>query len=277
VPPPWRRRGAVLAPVIRDERTAVVVSVDPVAAASCGDRGAAVRAVHRGGSDLAPRGRGAAGRTSATTAGRSSSPDASWGTVSGSGSSSSATPQPSTAQMTSSSPSLTVFGWPDRLQRPQPAGTHGPGASRRTKPAAIAQASTEIDWGVMPKLLHLRRTNSPTSTLGLPRSRLPADSHEVVPLDLHLHDANTHWSTAAADQATDRRAARIEARPFGQVIWLQLSWGRINFRCTAGWRIPGRREGRRCPLAPLPDERADGRFDCRPPGGDCHLLHAHRR
>jgi hypothetical protein len=26
-----------------------------------------------------------------------------------------------------------------------------------------------------------------------------------------------------ADQATDRRAARIEARPFGQVIWLQLS------------------------------------------------------
>jgi hypothetical protein len=32
----------------------------------------------------------------------------------------------------------------------------------------------------------------------------------------------------AADQATDRRAARIEARPFGQVIWLQLSWGGLT-------------------------------------------------
>ncbi len=46
----------------------------------------------------------------------------------------------------------------------------------------------------------------------------------------------------AADQATARRATRIEARPFGQVIWLQLSGGQISFRCTAGCRIPGRRE-----------------------------------
>lgn len=36
-------------------------------------------------------------------------------------------------------------------------------------------------------------------------------------------------------QAIDRRAARIEARPFGQVIWLQLSWGGL----TSGARLAG--------------------------------------
>jgi len=38
-----------------------------------------------------------------------------------------------------------------------------------------------------------------------------------------------------SDLAMDRRAARIEARPFGQAIWLQLSWGGL----TSGARLAG--------------------------------------
>ena len=50
---------------------------------------------------------------------------------------------------------------------------------------------------------------------------------------LNLDPATAHmgiraYEELAADQATDRRAARIEARPFGQVFWLQLSLGGLT-------------------------------------------------
>src|SRR5271166_3045198 len=111
--PASRGRQPGLAAVVRRQRRAFAVAVQAVSATRGRQRGVAVQAVHRGGSDLPVRARGTTGRASPTAAGFSDPSDGDAVTGTGSRTSSSSTPQSRTAQMTSRSRSLTTLGLPD--------------------------------------------------------------------------------------------------------------------------------------------------------------------